>query len=80
MSDDEDKFDVKISANLLPSIDSVGVAKQIAGKYPQLAENFLSTVPGFVSAEIRLKPMLKGKLGTLPHIYKNINVEITVER
>lgn len=80
VSDDEDKFDVKISANLLPSIDSVGVAKQIAGKYPQLAENFLSTVPGFVSAEIRLKPMLKGKLGTLPHIYKNINVEITVER
>ena len=79
-SGEEDQFEVKVSVNLLPSIDVVSIAKQIAGKYPKMAENFLSTVPGFVNAEIRLKPTLIGKLGTLPHISKNINVEITSEK
>lgn len=79
-SDTEGKFDVKIQANLLPSVDTVLISKQIAGKYPQLAEDFLSTVPGFVNAEIRLNPSLTGKLGTLPHISRNINVLLTSEK
>lgn len=79
-SGDDNKFDVQISVNLLPSIDTNAVAKQIAGKYPNLAESFLSSVPGFVNAEIKLKPLLSGKLGTLPHISKNIEVSITAEK
>lgn len=78
-SDIEGKFDIKISANLLPSIDTTSIAKQIAGRYPKLAEDFLASVPGFINAEIRLYPTLKGKLGTLPHIPKNITVEIAAE-
>lgn len=79
-SEEEGKFDVRISANLLPSIDTVSVAKQISGKYPAIAESFLANIPGFVNAEVRLKPILKGKLGTLPHISKNIDVIITAEK
>ena len=79
-SDTDGKFDVSISANLLPSIDTTIVAKQIAGKYPNHAESFLGSVPGFVNAEIRLKPPLTGKLGTLPHVSKNIEVTITAEK
>ncbi len=79
-SDMDGQFDVKIIANLLPSIETTSLAKQITGKYPQLAEDFLKTIPGFVKAEIRLKPALSGKLGTLPHISKNINIELTSEK
>jgi len=79
-SEEKDKFNVRISANLLPQIDPVMVAKQISGKYPHLAEAFLGSIPGFVSAEIRLKPNLTGKLGTLPHISKNITVLIFAEK
>lgn len=79
-SDEKDKFDVRISANLLPQIDPIMVAKQITGKYPHLAETFLSSIPGFVNAEIRLKPNLTGKLGTLPHLSKNITILISAEK
>jgi len=80
-SDEKNKFDVRISANLLPQIDPIVVAKQISGKYPRLAEDFLSSsVPGFINAELRFKPPLSGKLGTLPHISKNITVLISAEK
>jgi hypothetical protein len=79
-SGSDSEFDVKITANLLPSVDTTTIAKQIVGKYPQLAEEFLGSVPGFTGAEIRLNPSLKGRLGTLPHIYKNITVEVAAQR
>ena len=76
-SDEEGSFDVRIFANLLPNIDPLDVSKKIVGKYPNLAESFLGSVPGFVRAEFRIKPLLPGKLGTLPHLVKNISVEIS---
>ena len=76
-SDEEGSFDVRIFANLLPNIDPLDVSKKIVGKYPNLAESFLGSVPGFVRAEFRIKPFLPGKLGTLPHLVKNISVEIS---
>jgi hypothetical protein len=78
-SEDEDKFDVNISANLLPSIDTIEVAKRIAGRYPTIAEEYLGSIAGFTSAEIKMAPTLNGSLGTLPHISKNIEVIITAE-
>lgn len=80
LSKEENKFDVKIIANLLPSIDPVSISKQIAGKYPKIAEDYLASIPGFVNAEIRLKPRLNSKLGTLPHLSKNITIEITAQK
>lgn len=77
---DNNNFDVRLIANLLPSLDSNEIAKKIAGKYPTLAEDYLSNVPGFARAEFRLKPFLPGKLGTLPHMPKNISVEFSAEK
>jgi hypothetical protein len=77
---DETRFEVIISVNLLPNINPDEIAKKIVGKYPNLAESYLGNVPGFVRAEFRIKPLLPGKLGTLPHLYKNISVEISAER
>lgn len=76
----KDAFGVQVSANLLPSIDTDDVAKKIAGRYPNIAEAYLASIPGFAQAEIRMKPTLQGKLGTLPHPPKNISIEITSER
>lgn len=78
-SDNEKEFDAKISANLLPSIDTIEVAKRIAGRYPNIAEEYLGSIAGFVRAEIKMAPVLNGKFGTLPHVSKNINVIITSE-
>ena len=75
------EFNVNIEANLLPDIKTEEVVKQIRGKYPEIAKDFMTKdVPGFVRAEIRIKPNLPGKLNTLPKVAKNIEVEIAAEK
>ena len=74
-------FEVRVSANLLPGVKSEEVVKKIRGKYPNLAEEYLNQeVAGFVRAEIKIRPTLPGKLKTLPHLTKNIEVEVAAER
>lgn len=77
---EEKVIDVTIIVNLLPNINPDDIVKKIIGKYPNLAEEYLGSVPGFVRAEFRIKPLLPGRLGTLPHLFKNIKVEISAER
>jgi hypothetical protein len=75
------EFEVSVKANLLPQVDADEVAKKISGKYPKLVEDFLpKEVPGFVRAEITLKPSLPGRLGTLPRVVENIEVELAAEK
>lgn len=76
---DGDDFDVKVVANLIPNVDTTEIAKKIAGKLPRLAEDYLSIIPGFVKAEFKIKPLFPGKMGTLPHVSKNMNVNYLVE-
>lgn len=75
------KFNLRLIANLLPSLDPIKIAKDISGRTPDTAKKyFMSEVPGFSRAEILFKPKLPGKLSTLPHVSKNIDVQITAER
>ncbi len=75
------KFEVLVSANLLPEVKTDEIAQKITGKYPSVAQDYLvKEVPGFSRAEIILKPKLPGKLGTLPHVTKNVSVEVAAER
>ena len=69
-----------ISARLLPEINEEEIAQKISGRYPKLVEAYLTSIPGFTRAEIRIKPPLPGFLGTLPHISKRINVDVAAER
>lgn len=73
-------FDVSVSANLLPSVDTTDIAKKISGRNLEKAREYLSSIAGFVRAEFRLKPKLPGRLGTLPHVAKNISIEVTSEK
>lgn len=72
-------YKVTISANFLPQISIDTLIKQIAGKTPDVAERYLSAIPGFTRAKATLKPSLPGFLGTLPRVRKNISVEIVPE-
>lgn len=79
-ADDTLLVDTRVVANLLPDVNPDEVADKILGKYPQLADGFLNSIPGFVRAEIKLKPKLPGKLGTLPRVKSHIAVTIAAER
>lgn len=74
------QVEVSVVANLLPEVKPDEIASKIAGKYPQLAKDYLNNVPGFSRAEIKLTPSLPGRLGTLPHVQGNITIEISAER
>lgn len=74
------ELDVTATANLLPEIKSTDIAEKIKGKYPTYAEDYLTSIPGFVRATIVLKPNLPGRLGSLPHLSKNISIEVLGEK
>lgn len=74
------QFDLAINVNLLPEVRPDEIAKKVTGKYPQLALSYLTSVPGFSRAEIKLKPNFPGKLGTLPWVTKNITIEVAAEK
>ncbi|HET7099245.1 MAG TPA: baseplate J/gp47 family protein [Patescibacteria group bacterium] len=81
--DEEDgnfNYRLVVSANFLPEISTNNLIKQIAGKTSTVVEKYLTNIPGFTRASIVLKPQLPGFLGTLPHIHKNITIQITAEK
>lgn len=77
---EKDSFVIKVVANLLPDVGEDEIAKKIAGKYPKLAEDYFVSVTGFTKAEFKIKPLFPGKLGTLPHVAKKINVSFAVDQ
>lgn len=71
-----DNFDLKINANLLPSIDPVDLAKKISGRKSTVVGEYLKIIPGYINADIKLGKMFT----TLPHISKNIFITVSVEK
>lgn len=77
---DRSEVNLKVNANLLPNVNTDEISKSVAGRYPLIAEEYLKNiVPGYVRTEFRSK-FLPGKLGTLPHVPKNIKVLVASER
>ncbi|OGM09864.1 hypothetical protein A2W13_01625 [Candidatus Woesebacteria bacterium RBG_16_36_11] len=66
-------------ANLLPEVNSDKIIKDIAGKYPTLAKEYLSSIKGFSKAQITMNLNLPGRLGTLPRVSKNISIEVAAD-
>jgi len=71
-----------VGADLIPRLDTKNIAKNITGKFPQIAEDyFASNIPGYERAVIKINPIhFPGKLGTLPRITKNISITVNVEK
>jgi hypothetical protein len=69
-------FKTNIKAHLLPKLASGEIAKNIKGKYQNLAEDYFRTIPGYTRAEFKISPLLPGFLRTLPRREDRIKVEI----
>jgi hypothetical protein len=80
----EDKNTYKLggtmSANLLPEVDTQKIANDIAGRYPDVAQEYLAKIPGFTRAQISISPRFPGRLGSLPRVVGNITVDLAAER
>ncbi len=63
-------------ANLLPKLDLEAIKKQLKGHYPSAIQDYLTSLPSFLSADIIIKPNLPSGLKTLPHVTKNILLEV----
>jgi hypothetical protein len=74
------QFDLTISANLLPEVKPDDIAKNITGKYTDVAYDYLKGIPGFNHVEVTRKPNLPGKLGNLPWVTKHITIEVEAEK
>jgi hypothetical protein len=73
-------MDTILGANLLPEVNVKDLSDKLAGRSKDDAENYLMTIAGFRGANIKFKPDFPGKLRTLPHVSKNINIEISAEK
>jgi hypothetical protein len=71
---------VYMEVNLLPEVKPDEIIEEIVGKNSSHAKDYLTSIAGFTRAEINLKPPLPGWLSTLPHVAKNIEVELAAER
>ncbi|MFH0942809.1 MAG: hypothetical protein V1810_01405 [Candidatus Beckwithbacteria bacterium] len=66
-------------ANLLPKLDFEAIKDQLKGHYPQTIQDYLTSLPSFLRADIIIKPNLPKSLKTLPHVTKNILLEVKSE-
>ncbi len=73
-------FNLTIKTDFLPKEDLVSLTKIISGKSTSKVEEKFSKIPGFVRAEINIKPKLPWIFGYLPRLSKNISIEILGER
>jgi len=80
--DDTYYMSLFVSANLLPQVDIDEIRKNITGKYPETADEYMkNNVPGYVRSVINFKKFrFPGKLGTLPRIADNIEISISAEK
>lgn len=71
-----------VSANLLPQVNIDEIRKNITGKYPDVAEEYMNkNVPGYERAVINFKNIrFPGRLGTLPRMAGNIEISISAEK
>lgn len=70
----------KIAGNLIPKVDAQALRSAIVGKYPEIAQNYISSIPGYGRASIKVNPLFPGKLGTMPHVPENISIGIVATK
>ncbi|MFC1711942.1 hypothetical protein ACFLZ1_05195, partial [Patescibacteria group bacterium] len=68
-----------VKAKLVPQLDKEEVKKNLKGKYPEVVQDYLKSIPNFSKADIEISPRLPNKLHTLPRVIDNIEIEIKIE-
>ena len=72
-------IEVTFKAKLVPKLDFTDVKTNLKGRYPHLVQEYLATLPGFISADITITPNLPKNLKTMPRLTKNILVDIKTQ-
>lgn len=70
---------VDFKAKLIPRLDLELLKKQIKGRYPFATQTLFNSLPSFLRADIIIKPNLPKALKTLPHLTKNIFIDLKTE-
>lgn len=70
------EFKVYVKSNLLPKLEPEEIVKNIKGKYPSTAKDYLSKLGGYADSQINLSPQLPGFLGVMPRQEKRISLEV----
>lgn len=73
-------FNLTVKADFLPKEDLASLTKIISGKSTSRVEEKFSQIPGFIRAEINIKPKLPWIFGYFPRLSKNISIEIVSEK
>jgi len=69
-----------VTANLLPELKTEDIQKNISGRNTTVAERYLTSIPGFSRAEIKITPPIFKLFKILPKMTKNIHIEVLGER
>lgn len=73
---DQVTFSAQVSALLLPQIDQEEVIKNIRGKSPVQARQYLQSLPAAAQIDMVITPSLPAAITTLPRLAKNISLSI----
>lgn len=80
----DDVYDLNlfVKADLLPQVNVEEIRKNITGKLPDVAEEYMNkNVAGFERAVIKFTNIrFPGRLGTLPRVSDNIEIAISAEK
>ncbi len=69
-------YSTHFKTSLFPRLDLEAIKRNLAGKYPQIGQAYLGTLPSVESFEVKINPHLPSKLATFPRIAKNIKIEL----
>ncbi len=68
-------------AALIPVIYEEEIKRNLAGRYPSVAQEYLESLPNFSKATIEISPKaLPARLKTFPRKMENISIEVKVEK
>jgi len=73
------KVRVKVVIKLLPKLDEDEIARNIRGKYPELTQEYFSSLPSFSKVGTEFSVSLPARLNTFPRKVNNIEVLVKVE-
>lgn len=74
------KINLQVKASVLPKIQETTTIQSITGKKPEAAKNYIQSLPGVTQVEFSFFPNLPLPLLTLPHISKNIHLELVSQQ
>lgn len=72
-------FTAALRANLLPKLDLEEIRANITGKYPEVGELYLNSLPNVVGFEAKITPHFPRRLQTFPRLTKNIQIEVRLK-